>query len=48
MRKALKLALEKEQIEFKNSRKEIDAFEIHLFGDERDDFSLYPLISLNH
>lgn len=44
MRKALKLALEKEQIEFKNSRKEIDAFEIHLFGDERDDFSLYPLI----
>ena len=44
MRKALKLALDREQIECKNKYNEIDAFEIHLFGDERDDFSLYPLI----
>lgn len=44
MRKALKLALDKEQIERKNQYDEIDAFEIHLFGDERDDFSLYPSI----
>ncbi len=44
MRKALKCALDKDQILFKNTLSEIDAFEVHLFGDERDDFSLYPLM----
>ena len=45
MRKALKIALEKEQIEVKNNYDLIDAYEIHLYGDERDNFKLYPLLS---
>lgn len=40
MKKALKCALEKEQIEYKNTLDFIDGYEIHLYGDERDDFSL--------
>ena len=40
MRKALKCALEKEQIEYKNSLDFIDGYEIHLYGDERDNFDL--------
>lgn len=44
MKKGLKLALEKEQIEYKNSLDFIDGFEIHLHGDERDDFSLIDTI----
>ncbi len=40
MKKGLKCALEKEQIEFKNSLDFIDGYEIHLHGDERDDFDL--------
>ncbi|MGI6510622.1 MAG: hypothetical protein ACOX1L_08655 [Erysipelotrichaceae bacterium] len=45
MRKALKLALEEEQIEVKNKYDIIDAYEIHLYGDERDNFELYPLLN---
>ncbi|MGI6608510.1 MAG: hypothetical protein ACOX1F_05995 [Erysipelotrichaceae bacterium] len=45
MRKALKIALEKEQIMVKNNYDIIDAYEIHLYGDERDDFGLYPLLN---
>ena len=33
MKKALKCALEKEQIEYKNSLDFIDGYEIHLYGD---------------
>lgn len=40
MKKALKCALEKEQIEYKNSLDFIDGYEIHLYGDERDNFDL--------
>jgi len=40
MKKALKCALEKEQIEYKNSLDFIDGYEIHLYGDERDNFEL--------
>lgn len=45
MRKALKVALEVEQIAAKNKYDIIDAYEIHLYGDERDNFSLYHLLN---
>ena len=45
MRKAFKLALNKEQIAYKNTLSFIDGFEIHLQGDERDNFALIPSIS---
>jgi len=45
MRKVLKCALEKAQIEYKNSLSFIDGYEIHLHGDERDDFSLVDTMS---
>ena len=45
MRKAFKLALNKEQIAYKNTLSFIDGFEIHLQGDERDNFALVPSIS---
>lgn len=45
MRKALKCALELDQIEYKNSLSFIDGFEIHLYGDDRDDFSLVDKMS---
>lgn len=45
MKKALKLALEKEQIEYKCSLKNIDGFEIHLHGDTRDNFDLVDQIT---
>lgn len=45
MRKALKIALEKEQIEVKNSYDIIDGYEIHLYGDQRDNFELYHLLN---
>ena len=46
-------SLEKEQIDYKNSLDFIDAFEVHLHGDERDDFSLIeemkkPIISIHY
>ena len=41
MKKALKCALEKEQIAYKNTLDFIDGYEIHLYGDERDNFDLY-------
>ena len=44
MKKALKCALDIQQIEYKNSLDFIDGFEIHLYGDERDDFSLVDKI----
>ena len=44
MRKALKLALEPEQISVKNSYPMIDGFEIHLYGDQRDHFELYEML----
>ena len=40
MKKGLKCALEKDQIDYKNGLDFIDGFEIHLYGDERDDFAL--------
>ena len=40
MRKLLKCALDIEQIKYKNSLDFIDGYELHLYGDERDDFSL--------
>jgi len=45
MIKALKCALDKDQIAYKNTLDFIDSYELHLFGDERDDFSL--LTSMN-
>ena len=47
MRKALKLALEPEQISVKNSYPMIDGFEIHLYGDQRDHFELYEMLGLD-
>lgn len=44
MKKALKCALEKEQIEYKNTLDFIDGYEIHLYGDERDDFDLIDMM----
>ena len=44
MRKALKLALEPEQISVKNSYPMIDGFEIHLYGDQRDHFELIEML----
>ena len=38
MKKALKCSLELEQIEFKNTKDFIDGYELHLYGDERDNF----------
>ncbi|MDO4940488.1 MAG: TIM barrel protein [Erysipelotrichaceae bacterium] len=40
MRKLLKCALDIEQIKYKNTLDFIDGYELHLYGDERDDFSL--------
>ncbi|MBQ0036030.1 MAG: TIM barrel protein [Firmicutes bacterium] len=40
MRKLLKCALDIDQIKYKNSLDFIDGYELHLYGDERDDFSL--------
>ena len=40
MKKALKCALDIEQINYKNSLDFIDGYEIHLHGDERDNFEL--------
>ena len=53
MKKALKCALELDQIEFKNTLDFIDGYEIHLYGDERDDFSLIgrmnkPIFSIHY
>lgn len=45
MRKGLKLALETEQITVKNTYDMIDGYEIHLYGDDRDNFDLYPLLN---
>ncbi len=45
MRKCMKCALEKEQIIEKNSYTDIDGYEIHLYGDSRDDFSLASLMT---
>lgn len=45
MRKCLKVALEKEQIEAKNKYDIIDAYEIHLYGDNRDHFELWKSLS---
>lgn len=47
MRKALKCALELEQIQYKNTLDFIDGYEIHLYGDERDDFSLVSAMTKN-
>lgn len=40
MKKALKCALQEDQISYKNSLNFIDGYEIHLYGDERDNFDL--------
>ena len=53
MKKALKCALDIEQINYKNSLDFIDGYEIHLYGDERDDFSLIekmqkPIYSIHY
>jgi len=45
MKKAVKLALDKNQISFKETLSNIDGYEIFLFGDERDDFTLVDTIS---
>lgn len=45
MKKALKCALELDQINYKNTLDNIDGYEIHLYGDERDDFSLVDKMS---
>lgn len=44
MRKGLKVALQLDQIEKKNSYDIIDCYEIHLYGDERDHFELADML----
>lgn len=45
MKKVMKIALEKEQIQIKNQYTRFDGYEIHLHGNEKDDFSLYELLN---
>ena len=45
MRKLMKLALEEEQIKTKSQYSRFDGYEIHLYGNLKDDFSLSHIIS---
>ena len=53
MRKLMKLALEKDQIKIKSQYDRFDGYEIHLYGDSRDDFDIVdtiekPIITIHY
>ena len=45
MRKLMKIALEEEQIRIKEQYNRFDGYEIHLYGDDRDNFNLLDTIT---